>query len=187
MKTKLFVPLMSTVALFMLISTAQATMWATSVVDADQNGDTVDAARSFTSKALGEANNSFYSLGKGGYIIFSFDNDFGTDGSVFEITYGTRSSYVETANIFVSYRGSDFEFATSVDNQSTTGSFFSLPTVGPYDQLKIVDTSSIKNGDGFDIDAVSVNAAPVPEPATMLLFGIGLAGLAGTQLRRRKK
>ena len=30
-------------------------------------------------------------------------------------------------------------------------------------------------------------AAPVPEPTTMLLFGTGIAGLAGTRLRRKKK
>ena len=29
--------------------------------------------------------------------------------------------------------------------------------------------------------------APVPEPATMLLFGTGIAGLAGTRLRRKKQ
>ncbi len=33
----------------------------------------------------------------------------------------------------------------------------------------------------------SVTAAPVPEPTTMLLFGTGLAGLAGTRIRRKKK
>lgn len=43
-----------------------------------------------------------------------------------------------------------------------------------------------EHGQGFlSIGSVS-DVAPVPEPATMLLFGTGLAGLAGRSLRRKK-
>ena len=38
----------------------------------------------------------------------------------------------------------------------------------------------------FSIDT-SIALNPVPEPATMLLFGTGLAGLIGSRLRRKKK
>ena len=38
------------------------------------------------------------------------------------------------------------------------------------------------------IDNVTLNgSSPVPEPTTMLLFGIGIAGLAGARLRRKKQ
>jgi len=41
---------------------------------------------------------------------------------------------------------------------------------------------------GGYVDAVSLTKAdlPVPEPATMLLFGMGLVGLAGTRYKRQK-
>jgi len=43
-------------------------------------------------------------------------------------------------------------------------------------------------GDQYpEIVSWDITASPVPEPATMLLFGTGIAGLAGSRLRRRKK
>ena len=42
------------------------------------------------------------------------------------------------------------------------------------------------NDFGIEKVGLAVTTAPVPEPATMLLFGTGLAGLAGISRRKRK-
>ena len=45
------------------------------------------------------------------------------------------------------------------------------------------------NNSGYDyfvVDNINISSAPVPEPATMLLFGTGLVGIVGSRLRKKK-
>jgi hypothetical protein len=90
----------------------------------------------------------------------------------------------------------------SVDNTVVGAPFSPGTTVGQWQQfyavwnsgtspastvtLEILNRSLIFNGNDFALDALRFDTNPIPEPTTMLLFGIGVAGLAGYRLRRKK-
>jgi hypothetical protein len=110
----------------------------------------------------------------------------------------------ETPLSYVDVAGSSFPGVTDDDVLLATLSFLAGPVAGN-DTLSIgglYDSSGLSFAglfytDGstdysYDIFAsldITINSgtAPVPEPATMILFGTGLAGFFGSQLKRKIK
>ena len=156
-----------------------AVIYATSVDSYTQGTGITQASRLVQSKALGQADGKFLSLGLGGEAIFSFGQLFRAPGAISEITNGARAGYLEGVKVYGGL-GGVFALLGTVTNGAFVNSF---NFAGTFDQLKLVDVSP--NGirrDGYDIDAISVSAIPLPAAGVMLLSALGLVSVA----RRRK-
>ena len=154
-------------------------------------GDTFDV------EVLANADNSGLGL-----LSFGFDLTF-DQGGIFSYTgYTLNSKFFDTSLGTNNVAGMTFPAISDNSVLLTTLSFATLSTG--------TDTLNVKGfydggfyglyytlpGIGYDIDkslTITVGSSstggtsPVPEPATMLLFGTGLAGFVGTKLRRKKK
>lgn len=142
---------------------------------------------------LGAGDGNFYSLGRnsagglGGSATFDISPNFTGPLTAIEITFG--SSYPLEQAIVEVGRGSVFQNIGVVSNQPNAegnlGNMATLMFEGSFDQIRFTDVSvGPANGDGFDLDAFTVAAVPVPAAGLLLLGGLGALGAAS---RRRRK
>lgn len=108
--------------------------------------------------------------------------------------YGFLPFVVSSTNYNVYENGNtvtDFGMELGLSNSDINGNY-SHNVFNDTFGLNVVDYNSRGNilslaGRGQIIDNGGVTQNPVPEPATMLLFGTGIAGLIGSKLRKKSK
>ena len=196
-------------------------LFATDVVYYDNNGTSMANYRQDTANALGDpgltadssngysGNQDFLSLGLGGRAVFDFGQDFSGEITLWETTWGHKSSqsaYDERVDVYYgnfdtvtdwdvlandldqwSYAGDIFNVEDSAYNTAAGATNAGSSPQGTFNYVLLVD-KSVTRGDGFDVNAIAVqgvDSQDVPEPVSVLgLLLVGAAG--GCQLLRRQ-
>ena len=201
-----------------------AQLFATDVVYYNNNGTQMSGYRKDINNALGDpellmdsvkgykGNKDFLSLGIGGRAVFDFGQDFSGNVTLWETTWGKKSSqgsYDERVDIYygnfdanvdwnsvandLSQWTSAGEILNIQDNAYNTAAGATNAGAAPsgiFNRVLLVDKSPNGNRrDGFDVNAIAVQGIDsrqeVPEPTSIISL-LMIGGLGIQNLKKRK-
>jgi hypothetical protein len=129
--------------------------------------------------------NSFDPPTNPGNIVVRFVDGLttGVGADLFVVDIGSSTN--ETADIFVSPDNINYTFVGGLNAVANSLDFGALYS-GTFYYVRVANSSTLVS---IDIDAVGGNfaAAPIPEPSTYAMFGVGLLFLGAMQRRRARR